>query len=163
MLTSHDSSAIEQQITSSINQGFEKLADKLAGLTSSTTDSTFNSCHSSENDKLPMFGMPSVVTNKVDLPNLSNRHIMWCKVKSGGRGINLSLPLDSCCSVSLCSLEHAKLMQEKYPSFKWVKLPSPVAIHMQRMKMPGCRVSVCNSCSERRCRVAGCRYARRTY
>ena len=75
-----------------------------------------------------MFGMPSVVTNKVDLPNLSNRHIMWCKVKSGG--IDLSLPLDSCCSVSLCSLEHAKLMQEKYPSFKWVKLPSPVAIHV---------------------------------
>ena len=45
-------------------------------------------------------------------------------------GIDLSLPLDSCCSVSLCSLEHAKLMQEKYPSFKWVKLPSPVAIHV---------------------------------
>ena len=84
MLTSHDSSTIEQQITSLINQGFEKLADKLAGLMSSTTNSTFNSCHSSENDILPMFGMPSVVTNKVDLPNLSNRHIMWCKVKSGG-------------------------------------------------------------------------------
>ena len=128
LLTSHDSSAIEQQITSSINQGFDKLADKLAGLTSSTTDSTLKSCDSSENDKLPMFGMPSVVTNKVDFPNLSQRHIMWCKVKSGG--IDLSLPLDSCCSVSLCSLEHAKLMQEKYPSFKWVKLPSPVAIHV---------------------------------
>ena len=130
LLSSHDSSAIEQQITSSINQGFEKLEDKLAGLTSSTTDSTFNSRDSSENDNLPMFGMPSVVTDKVDLPNLSNRHIMWCKVKSGEGGIDISLPLDSCCSVSSCSLKHAKLMQEKYPSFKWVKLSSPVAVHV---------------------------------
>ena len=85
MFSSHDSTAIEQQITSSINQGFEKLTDKLAGLMSSRTNSTFNSRDPSENDKLPMFGMPSVVTNKVDLPNLSNRH-MWCKVKSGREG-----------------------------------------------------------------------------
>ena len=78
LFNSHDSSEIEQQITSSINQGFEKLADKLAGLTSSTSVQTLNSRDCSENDNLPMFGMPSVVTDKVDLPNLSNRHIMWC-------------------------------------------------------------------------------------
>ena len=53
---------------------------------------------------------------------------MWCKVQSGG--IDLSLPLDSCCSVSLCSLDHAKHMQAKYPDYKWVKLPSPIPIHV---------------------------------
>ena len=77
---------------------------------------------------MPMFGMPSLVTHKVDLPNLANKHIMWCKVQSGG--IDLSLPLDSCCSVSLCSLDHAKHMQAKYPDYKWVKLPSPIPIHV---------------------------------
>ena len=53
---------------------------------------------------------------------------MWCKVQSGG--IDLSLSLDSCCSVSLGSLEHAKHMQANYSDYKWVKLPSPIPIHI---------------------------------
>ena len=88
--SSIDTSDVQNQITSTINAGFEKLVSHLSGLKSNVSDS----------ENLPLFGMPSVVTNKVDLPNLSNRHIMWCKVKSGG--IDISLPLDSCCSVSLC-------------------------------------------------------------
>ena len=51
---------------------------------------------------------------------------MLCKFKSVG--INVSLPSDICCSASLCSLKHAKLMQEKCPSLKRVKLSSPVQI-----------------------------------
>ena len=87
------------------------------------------SCDSgTQSDNVPMFGMPSRVTHKVGLPNLANKHIMWCKVQSGG--IDLPLPLDSCCLVSLCSLDHAKHMQAKYPNYKWVKLPSPIPIHV---------------------------------
>ena len=37
---------------------------------------------------------------------LKQRHIMWCKVQSSN--LTLNMPLDSCCSVSLCSLDHAK-------------------------------------------------------
>ena len=71
--SSTDTSDVQNQITSTINAGFEKLVSHLSGLKSNVSDS----------ENLPLFGMPSVVTNKVDLPNLSNRHIMWCKVKSG--------------------------------------------------------------------------------
>ena len=114
--SSIDTSDVQNQITSTINAGSEKLVGHLSGLKSNVSNS----------EKLPLFGIPLVVTNKVDLPNLSSRHIMSCKVKSGG--IDISLPLDSCCSVSLCSLEHAKLVQAKYPFSKWVKLPSPIPI-----------------------------------
>ena len=61
LFNSHDSSKIEQQITSSINQDFEKLVDKLAGLTSITSVPTLNSRDCSENDNLPMFGMPEFI------------------------------------------------------------------------------------------------------
>ena len=57
--------------------------------------------------------------------------IQLCRRKSSESSVGKTKSMssyDSCCSVSLCSLEHVKLMQEKYPSFKWVKLPSPVAI-----------------------------------
>ena len=43
------------------------------------------SCDSAtQSNNVPMFGMPSLVTHKVDLPNLANKHIMWCKVSQGG-------------------------------------------------------------------------------
>ena len=129
LLSTPDTSEINHQITSTINEGFDKLSTKLTGLTSTAPDST-SSISGVENENLPMFGMPSVISNTVDLPNLSNQHIMWCKVKSGR--IDISLPLDSCCSVSLFSLEHAKLIQEKHPSFTWVKLPFPKPIHVAK-------------------------------
>ena len=83
LLSTPDTSEINHQITSTINEGFDKLANKLAGLTSTASDIKSN-ISGVENENLPMFGMPSVVSNTVDLPNLSNRHIMWCKVKSRG-------------------------------------------------------------------------------
>ena len=128
--TSHSQSQV--QITSKITEGFDKLANKIDQISNfrpPTSSVNTMSCDSgTQSDNVPMFGMPSLVTHKVDLPNLANKHIMSCKVQSGG--INLSLPLDSCCSVSLCSLDHAKHMQAKYPNYKWVKLPSPIPIHV---------------------------------
>ena len=64
--SSIDMPDVQNQITSTINAGFEKLVSHLSGLKSNVSDS----------ENLPLFGMPSVVTSKVDLPNLSNRHIM---------------------------------------------------------------------------------------
>ncbi len=74
----------------------------------------------------PLFGMPSLFTDTVEIPVLSKKYIMWAKVKSPG--IELSLPLDRCCSVSLCSLSHAQHVQQLHPHLKMTKLTSPVAI-----------------------------------
>jgi hypothetical protein len=76
----------------------------------------------------PLFGMPSVVADSVEIPDLSKKYIMWTKVKSAG--VELSLPLDSCCSVSLCSLIHAERVQQMHPDLKMTKLTKPVAINV---------------------------------
>ena len=38
------------------------------------------------------------------------------------------MPLDSCCSVSLCSLDHAKRIQEQRPHLSRVKLEQPIPV-----------------------------------
>ena len=132
--TSHSESQVE--ITSKITEGFDKFTNKIDQISNfrpPTSSVNTMSCDSgSQSNNVPMFEMRSLVTRKVDLPNLANKHIMWCNVQSGGGGggIDLSLPSDSCCSVTLCSLEHAKHMQAKCPDYKWVKLPSPILIHV---------------------------------
>jgi hypothetical protein len=64
--------------------------------------------------------MPSVAADSVEIPDL--------KVKSAG--VELSLPLDSCCAVSLCSLIHAERVQQMHPDLKMTKLTKPVAINV---------------------------------
>ena len=64
--------------------------------------------------------MPSVAADSVEIPDL--------KVKSDG--VELSLPLDSCCAVSLCSLIHAERVQQMHPDLKMTKLTKPVAINV---------------------------------
>lgn len=76
--------------------------------------------------KLPMFGMPTTLPSEyVAVPSqLKQRHIMWCKVQSSN--LTLDMPLDSCCSVSLCSLDHAKRIQEQCPHLSTVRLEQPI-------------------------------------
>ncbi len=38
------------------------------------------------------------------------------------------MPLDSCCSVSLCSLDHAQYIQEQCPHLSTVKLDHPIPV-----------------------------------
>ena len=75
-----------------------------------------------------MFGMPTTLPSEyVAVPSqLKQRHIMWCKVQSSN--LTLDMPLDSCCSVSLCSLDHAKGIQEQYPHLSTVKLEQPIPV-----------------------------------
>ena len=137
--TSYSESQVE--IKSKITKGFDKLTNKIDEISNVRPPTSGINIMSRDSvtyyDNVPMFGMASLFTHKADLPNLANKHIMWCKVQSGG--IDLSLPLDSCCSVSLCSLEHAKHMQAKYSDYKWVKLPSPIPIHIanEGVGLPG--------------------------
>ena len=44
--------------------------------------------------------------------------------------LELSLALDSCCSVSFCSLNHAERVQQLHPDLKMTKLTKPVAINV---------------------------------
>ena len=71
--------------------------------------------------------MPSLATHSVEIPDLSKKY-MWAKVTSAS--LELSLPLDSCCSVSLCSLNHAERVQQLHPDLKMTKLTKPVAINV---------------------------------
>ncbi|CAB4010120.1 retrovirus poly [Paramuricea clavata] len=81
-------------------------------------------------DKLPTQSQleERLSTNSVEIPDLSKKYIMWTKVKSVG--VELSLPLDTCCSVSLCSLTHAEHVQQMHLDLKMTKLTKPVAINV---------------------------------
>ena len=74
-----------------------------------------------------LYGMPSLATHSVEIPDLSKKYIMWVKVASAR--LKLSLPLDSC-SVSPCSLNHAERVQQLHPDLKMTKLTKPVAINV---------------------------------
>ena len=67
--------------------------------------------------RCPVFGCPAITAlpNDLKIPNLdfSSRHILWTPVVSAG--VSLSLPLDSCCSVSLVSQSHADVICQKSP------------------------------------------------
>ena len=57
-----------------------------------------------------------------------NRTISSCQVTSAGK--QLQLPLDSCCSVTLCSLDHAQLIHSEGPELNYKKLEKPIQVQM---------------------------------
>lgn len=82
-----------------------------------------------EADSSPvLFGMPTVSPSPADLTVNLNRSILSCPVKSAEKEI--TLPLDSCCSVTLCSLAHAQYVQAKRPELKFRKLDKQVPVQM---------------------------------
>ena len=68
-------------------------------------------------NSVPVFGLPAVSDISSQLQNcltLSEKNILLCKVMSGR--IPTSLPIDSCCSVSLVSQAHAMNVSKNYPT-----------------------------------------------
>ena len=61
----------------------------------------------------PLFSMPTLPTSSSELYVNLNRTMLSCQVTSAGK--QLQLPLDSCCSVTLCSLDHAQLIHSEGP------------------------------------------------
>ena len=62
----------------------------------------------SQSSNPPLFLMPTLPHSSSELSVNLNRSILSCQVTSAGKV--LQLPLDSCCSVTLCSLDHAQHM-----------------------------------------------------
>ena len=76
----------------------------------------------------PLFSMPTLPTSSSELSVNLNRTILSCQVTSAGK--QLQLPLDSCCSVTLCSLDHAQLIHSERPELNYKKLEKPIQVQM---------------------------------
>ena len=78
----------------------------------------------------PLYSMPAI-TSPLNNPSLSaldlaGKHILWTKVTSAG--VPLPLPLDSCCSVSLVSQNHAETVAKFNPALQFTKLEQPIPV-----------------------------------
>ena len=76
----------------------------------------------------PPFSMPTLPTSSSELSVNLNRTILSCQVTSAGK--QLQLPLDSCCSVTLCSFDHAPLIHSERPELNYTKLEKPIPVQM---------------------------------
>ena len=76
----------------------------------------------------PLFSMPALPTSSSELSDNLNRTILSCQVTSAGK--QRQLPLDSCCSVTLCSLDHAQLIHSERPELNYKKLEKPFPVQM---------------------------------
>ena len=127
----HTQSQLEEKLSSKFQAQFDSLCSKLETVLPNPKPRTPPTTPADNNlpaSNHPLFGMPSVAADSVEIPDLSKKYIMWAKVKSAG--VELSLPLDSRCSVSLCSLIHAERVQQMHPDLKMTKLTKPVAINV---------------------------------
>lgn len=125
---------LEKNLASKLQAQFDCLCSKLENVIPKPPPSSPACPPDSKppSNDFPLFGMPALVTDSVEVPDLSKKYIMWEKVKSAG--IELSLPVDSCCPVSLCSLNHAKRVQESHPELKMTKLAKPVATNVPNVR-----------------------------
>ena len=85
---------------------------------------------------------PLCSTHAVSLPpkcikisnlNLANRNVLWCPVSSAG--VSLPLPLDTCCSVSLVSQQHADHILKSRPDLQFLRIERHVSVSVAVMHM----------------------------
>ncbi|KAJ7378900.1 hypothetical protein OS493_019591 [Desmophyllum pertusum] len=76
----------------------------------------------------PLFMMPTLSNPSNKLSVNFNRTILSCQVTSAGK--RLQLPLDSCCSVTLCNLEHAQFIHSSRPELNYKKLDKHIPVQM---------------------------------
>lgn len=79
----------------------------------------------------------AAVTDPTALPvnkqtQLANRNILWTSVTSADQSI--PLPLDSCCSISLVSANHAIAINTKRPSLQFKILPESIPVSVPDAK-----------------------------
>ena len=72
--------------------------------------------------------MPTLAHSSSELSVNLNHSILSCQVTSAGEV--LQLPLDSCCSVTLCSLDHAQHIHSARPELTYKKLEKPISVQM---------------------------------
>ena len=78
----------------------------------------------------PLYSTPAVSLPpkgiKISNLNLANRNILWCPVSSAG--VSLPLPLDTCCSVSLVSQQHADHILTSRPDLQFSRIEQQVNV-----------------------------------
>ena len=78
----------------------------------------------------PLYSTPAVSLPpkgiKISNLNLANRNILWCPVFSAG--VSLPLPLDTCCSVSLVSQQHADHILKSRPDLQFSRIEQQVNV-----------------------------------
>ena len=72
--------------------------------------------------------MPTLPYSSSELSVNLNCSILSCQVTSADKV--LQFPLDSCCSVTLCSLDHAQHIRAARPELKYKKLEKPIPVQM---------------------------------
>ena len=78
----------------------------------------------------PLFSMPATTSLPVNASfsafDIAEKYILWAKVTSAG--VSLPLHLDSCCSVSLVSQNHAETVVKFNPARQFTKLEQPIPV-----------------------------------
>ena len=72
--------------------------------------------------------MPTLPHSSNELSVNLNRSILTCQVTSAGKVLQVAL--DSCCSVTLCSLDHAQHVHSARPELKYKKLEQLIPLQM---------------------------------
>ena len=108
------SHTLNQAITTTIQSAFEGFSPSQCAAAPSA--------HISDSQD-PLFGMPAMPCPAHVVPvselDLADKNILWTKISSAR--ILLPLPLDSCCSVTLVSQNHASTVAKTHPNLKFTK------------------------------------------
>ena len=124
---SHVLSALSK-ITDTLSQLSKHLEqiESSPSVSTVTAEVTQNNQAPRSDETFPIFGMPAFTTAVSTNIDLSQKTILWAKVESAG--VAISLPIDSCCSVSLVSEAHANHVMEQCPTLTFERLPTPIPV-----------------------------------
>ena len=109
----------------------ESLTERMETIASTNQPVTKVPTPVSDKSQAPSFSCPAITTVASNSPQISeldlaNKNILWTPVTSAG--VSLPLLLDSCCSLSLVSKEHADLVLQKCPDMSFTKLSTPLPV-----------------------------------
>ena len=77
-------------------------------------------------ETFPLFGITALAATVSTNIDLSQKNILWAKVKTAG--VAITLPIDSCCSVSLVSVDHENYVMKKLPTLIFECFPTPIPV-----------------------------------
>ena len=113
---------------SNLSSSVSKLANNAHAATQVTTSSPNVPPRAPTTSNTNVIGMPAVsnLENCKVNQGLQQRNILWTRVNDGG--IDLPLPNDSCCSVSLVSGAHTDNLLKTNSQLKYTPLADPIPV-----------------------------------
>ena len=117
----HDSfQSLKQDLPTSIEKEVKRQLPQPSPASLSTATTTQDS----------IFSMPATTSLPLNasfsVSDHADKNILWAKVTSAG--VSLPLPLDSCCSVSLVSQNHAETVVKFNPALQFTKLEQSIPV-----------------------------------